>query len=285
LAGYDQDIFMSVNATHIKRIVSGLIILAALLACMVAGGWALRLPITLAAALALWEFYQLFWPGFSRWPDKSIGLLTGTGLCLYGAWGFGPVAPLVLLFFLSFYVALRFLTSYGASNEKLSASASLADGALLIFGVIYIPACLQLLLHLGLHEQLLVLLAVMGSDTGAYYVGSLFGRHKIWPKVSPKKSLEGALGGLCASMAVLAVYGHSVDIPGLEALSGLRFALLGLILSLAAQAGDFFESAVKRCCQVKDSGSLIPGHGGFLDRLDSLVFALPVYMLIRTLCI
>jgi phosphatidate cytidylyltransferase len=276
---------MSLGATHIKRIVSGLTMLAALFACLVSGGWPLRILITAAATLALWEFYQMFWPGFARWPDKAVGLLAGIGLCLYGACGFGPVAPLVLLFFLFFYVTLRFLASYGSSNEALSSGASLADGAMLIFGALYVPACLQLLLHLGFFEQLLGLLAAVSTDTGAYYAGSLLGRRKLWPKVSPKKSLEGALGGLCASMVLLAVYGRSADIPDLAALSAWQFALLGLILSLAAQAGDLFESALKRGCRIKDSSGLIPGHGGFLDRLDSVVFVLPVYMLIRTLCI
>jgi phosphatidate cytidylyltransferase len=276
---------MFLGTTHIKRIVSGLIMLAGLLACLLSGGWAIRIPITAAAALALWEFYQMFWPGFAKWPDKSVGLLTGIGLCLYGAYGLGPVAPLALLFFLYFYAALRFLFSYGSSNENLSSSAHLSDGALLIFGVLYIPACLQLLLHLSLFEQLLALLAAISADTGAYYAGSLLGRHKIWPKVSPKKSLEGALGGLCASMVILAIYGGLTDIPGLEGLAAWQFALLGLILSVAAQSGDFFESALKRYCKIKDSGRLIPGHGGFLDRLDSLVFVLPVYMLIRAFCI
>jgi phosphatidate cytidylyltransferase len=69
----------------------------------------------------------------------------------------------------------------------------------------------------------------------------------------------------------------------LEAFSALHFALLGLILSIAAQLGDFFESALKRCCKVKDSSNLVPGHGGLMDRLDSILFVLPVYVLIRTL--
>ncbi|MDR1243079.1 MAG: phosphatidate cytidylyltransferase [Deltaproteobacteria bacterium] len=274
---------MALGATHIKRILSGVTMFAALLACLFAGGWTLRAFAGIAAALALWEFYQMFWPGCSRLPDKAAGLLTGVFLCFYDAFGFGPSAPLVLLGFLSFYAALRFLFTYGCADEKRSSAADLSDGALLVFGVIYIPTCLQLAFHLSFSEQVLALLAAVGSDTGAYYAGSLLGRRRIWPKISPKKSLEGALGGLCASMILLSAYGCLVNIPGLEALSALHFALLGLILSITAQLGDFFESALKRRCKVKDSSNLVPGHGGFMDRLDSILFVLPVYMLIRTL--
>ncbi|MDR2825983.1 MAG: phosphatidate cytidylyltransferase [Deltaproteobacteria bacterium] len=274
---------MALGETHLKRVLSGFAMLAALAAGLLTGGWPLRALICIVAALALWEFYQMFWPGFSRLPDKAVGLITGVLLCLYSPCSLA--VSMALLGFLSFYAALRFLFTYGHSDEKISANANLSDGALLIFGVIYFPLCLQLALQLELLEQLAVLLVAICSDTGAYYAGSLLGRHKIWPKVSPKKSLEGALGGLCATMLFLTVYSRFINIPWAEAFSIQHFALLGLILSVFAQLGDFFESALKRCCNIKDSSNLIPGHGGLMDRLDSIVFVLPIYIFIRTLCI
>jgi phosphatidate cytidylyltransferase len=273
---------MALGETHLKRILSGFAMLAALVACLLSGGRPLLMLVCVVAALALWEFYQMFWPGFSRLPDKAAGIITGVLLCLYSTCGLA--VSMALLGFLSFYAALRFLFTYGHSDEKICAGAKLSDGALLIFGVIYLPLCLQIALQLELIEQLAVLLAAICSDTGAYYAGSLLGRHKIWPKVSPKKSLEGALGGLCATMLGLAVYSRFVDITWAEAFSMQHFALLGLILSVFAQLGDFFESALKRCCNIKDSSKLIPGHGGLMDRLDSIVFVLPIYIFIRTLC-
>lgn len=115
-------------------------------------------------------------------------------------------------------------------------------------------------------------LAAFISDTGAYYIGTYLGRARIWPRVSPKKSWAGSIGGLvlCIAMCV-----------GLGLWWGVRpwwqFAMLGVLLNAASQLGDFFESALKRTLGVKDSGTLLPGHGGLLDRIDSLLFVVPVY--------
>ena len=117
------------------------------------------------------------------------------------------------------------------------------------------------------------LLIIWACDTGAYAVGYLFGRHKLWPSVSPKKTWEGALGGLMASTLV----GAALAGPLAQMRSAGTGALLGAAASVAGQLGDLIESRVKRSARVKDSGALIPGHGGILDRLDSLLFAAPLF--------
>jgi phosphatidate cytidylyltransferase len=117
------------------------------------------------------------------------------------------------------------------------------------------------------------------NDTGAYFAGSTLGKHLVWPQVSPKKSWEGLAGGFTASMVLgfflgdLLWWGSRIDWMG-----------LALIVSTAGPLGDFFESYLKRKAGVKDSGNVLPGHGGFLDRLDSLLFTLPpaaLYLMIR----
>lgn len=119
-----------------------------------------------------------------------------------------------------------------------------------------------------------MVLALMGTwicDTGAYLVGIKFGRHKLAPALSPKKSWEGAVGGLVASVAFVAPYATLV-----LALPWGKGILLGVLLVIAATVGDLAESAIKRQFGVKDSGNLIPGHGGMLDRIDSLLFVVPL---------
>lgn len=129
------------------------------------------------------------------------------------------------------------------------------------------------------HGSAMLLLAVVGpwiSDAGAYFSGLAAGRHRIFPVLSPAKTLEGSLGGLLATALCGALAGSLL--PGLSPSLGL---LLGAAVSLASQAGDLFESALKRILGVKDLGSLLPGHGGILDRIDSLLFAAPaVYYLL-----
>ena len=114
----------------------------------------------------------------------------------------------------------------------------------------------------------------------AYFFGMRFGKHKIWPKVSPKKSVEGSAAGLAASVVVAVCFGLAFGVPE----TGISdYALLGLVLGVMAQLGDFFESALKRSRSVKDSGNVLPGHGGVLDRVDSLLFVIPTYECARAL--
>lgn len=119
---------------------------------------------------------------------------------------------------------------------------------------------------------ILLLSLVWSGDTGAYFVGRAIGRHKLYPKVSPKKTIEGALGGLVASVAaaVIVAWGW---IPELDL---VHAGLIGLLGGFSAQVGDLVESLLKRSAGVKDSGTLLPGHGGMLDRVDGVIFAFPV---------
>ncbi len=139
------------------------------------------------------------------------------------------------------------------------------------------------LAHLGLLVELpngnyLVLVAVVGtwiSDAGAYFAGRFLGRHKLFPNLSPKKTVEGALGGLLLTITIVGYFAHEfLDLVTLEAV------LLGVAISVFSQAGDLFESILKRLLDLKDLGRALPGHGGILDRIDSLLFTAPaVYYL------
>ena len=150
-------------------------------------------------------------------------------------------------------------------------------------GLLYLPFLLgQLVLLRSLPSGrgwiFLVLLVVMVCDTFAYVVGSKIGKRKLYPAVSPNKSIEGGIGGLAGAVTAVLVAGATF-MPQLGVVDGI---FVGLLLGCIGQVGDLFESMLKRACGVKDSGDIIPGHGGVLDRLDSLLFAFPiVYLLAR----
>ena len=153
----------------------------------------------------------------------------------------------------------------------------------LCLGLLYLPLLLGHLIPLrmlpaGREWIFLTLMVIMGCDSFAYFVGSKFGKRKLYPAVSPNKSIEGGLGGLFGSVLAVLI-ARATFLPTIGIADGI---LIGLLLGVAGQLGDLFESLLKRACKVKDSGSMIPGHGGILDRLDSLLFAFPlVYYIAR----
>jgi phosphatidate cytidylyltransferase len=122
------------------------------------------------------------------------------------------------------------------------------------------------------HWLLFALLVNWAGDTGAYFAGRAFGKHKLAPEVSPKKTWEGAAASVVASVVVAGGYVLTL-IPEIPA---VHVVVLAILANIAGQLGDLVESAMKRGAGVKDSGAILPGHGGFLDRVDSTLFALPV---------
>ncbi|GGN90287.1 phosphatidate cytidylyltransferase [Saccharibacillus kuerlensis] len=123
----------------------------------------------------------------------------------------------------------------------------------------------------GLFWTFLLLLSIWGSDAGAYFVGKAFGKNKLWPAISPNKTIEGAVGGVL--IAILIAFGISLAAP--ELLTPQRAILIGLASSVIGQMGDLVQSAYKRMYGIKDSGSILPGHGGILDRCDSWLAVFP----------
>ena len=160
-----------------------------------------------------------------------------------------------------------------------TALARFRRAAILLGGIVYVPLLLSPALHYSPGEQLLVVAVPALSDIAAYAAGVQFGRRRIWPSVSPKKSVEGAAAGLLAAVAACIAAGWLLR--G-SAFSFPAWAGLGLFMGVMAQLGDFFESALKRAVHIKDSGKILPGHGGVLDRIDSVLFASAAFTLSRT---
>lgn len=252
-----------------QRIVTALIILPALIAFLL---WAappfFAAVLAAVAMLALHEFYAMAFAGRRR-LESVLAILFGgllTGLFYWQE-------PLLLQLGLALAVlgCGSLLLARYQELEKVA-----GDLALTLFGLFYLPLLLG---HLTLLRQLphgrewvfLVLIVIMIGDSAAYFTGITLGKHRLYPAISPKKSVEGALGGLAGSV-LGALASRLIFFPALGVGDAL---LLGAGLGLVGQVGDLFESMLKRAFGVKDSGTLIPGHGGLLDRLDSLLFAFP----------
>ncbi len=229
---------------------------------------AFQVLVALTTLLGLTEFYGMTLPE-DRLLERISAVIGGTVLVLLlvhdAALAQAALAGLVLFFAVLFLLRFRDIPT------------AVRHLTLVGFGFLYLPLLLG---HLGLLRELpwgrewvfLVLLVVMAGDTAAYFVGISLGRRKLYPAISPNKSVEGAIGGLAGSLAG-AYLAMAWFFPALGIWDCL---LLGLLIGVIAQLGDLFESMLKRSFGVKDSGRLIPGHGGILDRLDSLLFAFPV---------
>jgi len=156
-----------------------------------------------------------------------------------------------------------------------------------VFGVlVLVPAWAALMALRSLHYDsnplfgsftvLFVFVLIWAADAGAYFVGKQFGKHKLMPAVSPGKTMEGLIGGLLLAIVAMIVVAQLISLPGELALA---FYGVGIVTVLVSVFGDLNESMFKRCAGVKDSGSILPGHGGILDRIDSLTSALPIFLL------
>jgi phosphatidate cytidylyltransferase len=256
---------------HQQRILTALVLLPVLGAAIYLKGILLFGILLAVSSIALWEFYSLFWQEKRHNSLKILGLATGAGLLASASLGMTMVMLAILLG--AFWAAnLAFLLSYGREGSN----PSYADVGVLASGLLYIPLILQLFLPFAPLDFVFVLAAVFATDTGAYYAGTKLGKRKLWPAISPKKTWMGGAGGLAACLAVSLALGLGFGKDGLT-----PFLVTGLLVNIAAQIGDLFESALKRSVRIKDSGTILPGHGGMLDRIDSLLLALPVYALLR----
>lgn len=264
---------------HTRRVITALVFLPVLLLALVFRGWVEFGLLAVLTAAGLWEFYSMFWKQEEHVLFKLSGMALGVGIL----WASMKDQPWVLVGILiaSLWIAnLWFLLRYAAHADSVKKHSSYGYAAVHTAGLLYIPVLLQFLLHFEQAEIILLLLAVCASDIGAYYCGAFFGGPRLWPAVSPKKTWSGSLGGGVASILVCLVMG-AVDEYGLSGAGQGRpwwmWALLGTGLNIAAQFGDLFESSLKRHLAVKDSGKLLPGHGGVLDRIDSLLLAISAY--------
>lgn len=258
-----------------KRVVTAAVIGLPALALIAFGpNWAVLALITVAIGLATWEWGEL--TGLhTAWERALLVALVVAPLVALGVTLAQPLHLLVLLFavlwWLLIVLALPFYQSgvggRGPRPKLLTVAAVLT----------LVPAGLAMVwLHALVPWLVVYLIVLVGfADTGAYFAGKAFGRNPLAPQISPGKTREGLLGGLIAVFALSVVV---AGIWGLPPMDALVFVLLSLLIALVSVVGDLFESILKRQAGAKDSGSLLPGHGGILDRIDSLIAAAPIFL-------
>jgi len=256
---------------HKQRIATsmGLAVLPAL--ALVFQGWVLFAVLSLFSVLTLWEFYSMFRPVRHMAAFKSLG--AAFTFLLLGSFTTGDIRyPAVVLLAAFWASGFIFLARY---NKDITAS--YRHAAIFLVGLIYIPLNFHFFLTMDRFAMIMVIGAAAMSDTAAFYAGSLWGKKKIWPRVSPKKSWVGSMGGITACALGTVAFGVTFGLPDV---AWWKWLLLGMAMNVAAQMGDFFESAIKRSLDIKDSGVILPGHGGLLDRVDSLLLVVPTFGLI-----
>lgn len=222
----------------------------------------------LVAVLAVVEYCSL--AGHLGAPVPVVpAAVAAAAICAAVAWPAAALGPVVMAVVLA---AGAVEVGRGQTDAH-----TLSRVAAAVLGPLYIGLPLGALMAVrweyGREGALLLIVAVVASDTGQYYAGRAFGRRPLAPALSPKKTVEGAMGGLVAGAITLTVLGHwwwPAAPPGLRAGIGALLVVLGI-------TGDLFESMLKRAAGLKDSAAIIPGHGGVLDRIDALLFAAPVY--------
>lgn len=251
----------------IKRLLTAVIALPLLIILIVKGSVVhFACFMFVVALLGLDEFYRMTLQ--TRRVEGLLAAVLGSSLTIIPLLSMSLFLPALsaLVLLAAFCLLFRFRDIRQAAQEW----------ALFTAGLLYVPLLLSQLILLraepyGYAWILLMLVIVMAGDSAAYYFGSAFGKHKLYPAVSPNKSIEGAVGGLAGSVAG-AFVSRLIFFPQLGVIDCLVIAFL---LGMLGQLGDLFESLLKRSCGVKDSGGIVPGHGGILDRLDSILFAAP----------
>ena len=226
--------------------------------------------------VAAWEWSRL--AGMAT-PDTRmiyVGLVVsaGVGLYLLPFW-IGPLLILAVLFWLWAFIELLVARSVNG-GALMSRPGKLLGGFLVLLPAWMVPVALRMEPH-GEWLTLYSLVLVWVADTGAYFAGHRFGRHKLAPAISPGKTWEGVAGGLVAVLFLALLFGQFGWHWGPVNLA--MWVTLSLVVALVSVLGDLFESRLKRAAGVKDSGTFIPGHGGVLDRIDAYTAAAPTFAL------
>ncbi len=233
----------------------------------------------LALAAGLFEFYSLT-KKLELKADAAIGYLGATALTVAFIFDAPATEPTLLLMTLAGFVILVLITQTFRFQKDFSKM--LGGAGVTILGVLYLAFLGGFLIatrvgfegtpYLSTHLLGFFFLVLMGSDTGAYFAGRAFGKHKLAPGISPGKTVEGLIGGLvaAAAFAALATFWFFPELP-------YQFSIpLAIVMAAVGVLGDLAESAMKRGSKTKDAASILPGHGGLLDRLDSLLLNAPI---------
>ena len=249
----------------ITRTISGIVLLAVTMCAIIASGPLLYLFMLLISLVGMYELYRVF--QMEKKIPALVGYLTAIGIESVILAGKNDLVVLILV--LGF---LAMMVSYVATYPKFTAE----EIAKATFGMVYVALMMSFIFQTRI--------SAWGCDTCAYLVGRAIGKHKMTPVLSPKKSIEGAVGGIIGSALIGALYGTIFKTNLTEFSNPAVFcAIIGACGGFISMFGDLSASAIKRQYQIKDYGNLIPGHGGIMDRFDSIIFTAPLIYILVTL--
>ena len=249
------------------RVISALVALPVLIFFVLTGGYVFDIGIGIITIIAIYEYTNVY-------KASSINVITPIIV-----FGFIVTYTLVFLNLSKYNIMIIYLvTLISMATPILKEKYDIISSAVTVIGYIYIVEFFSLLIPIRSHEYgssliWLVLLISFFCDTFAYYIGKNFGKHKLCPKVSPKKTIEGSLGGIFGSIVGVVLWGYLN--PHIN-FNWTLLIIMAVVASIISQIGDLSASLIKRYNGVKDYGKIMPGHGGILDRFDSILFTTPV---------
>lgn len=262
--------------TKIKRFISGMILFLAVAVILIFGNsTAVNLTISAVAIIAINEYFNSLSKKYKveRWIGNILAILLAFINVL-------PKEMLILMFPIG--IALLFFKVIITEMKT-----NFVDIAITGFGIIYIIGFIMFipLIYMSEHGKLLIwylAISAWGTDTFAYLVGIKFGKHKLTP-ISPKKSIEGSIGGIVGSTLIAIIYTYFINKICNAGISYLEITGIAVVLSVLSQIGDLAASSIKRYVDIKDFGKIIPGQGGMLDRIDSILFIAPFAYFLLTM--
>lgn len=266
----------------LKRTISGIIFGLLIAAILIVNNQIFdSVAITMIALVGTYEFFKAF-KNIGIRPISWVGYLGCLGIMIMG----GYIGEEYKILLIKITIPLILISTF-AYIILIRVKRTIIDVAITTFALIYIPflfSFLKLILNMENGRILIwyVLFGAFASDTFAYLIGKNFGKTKLCPDISPNKTVEGAIGGVVGTVLFYIIFTLIVNRYLMVPLNLYYFIFVGIIASISGQFGDITASGIKRYCKIKDFGKIMPGHGGILDRFDSVMFVAPmVYIFIK----
>ncbi|TLS37363.1 phosphatidate cytidylyltransferase [Pseudalkalibacillus caeni] len=260
-----------------QRIITGVLAGALFIMMVILGGFWFSLLVTILATIGMYELLKMKQISIFSLPGL-LGLIGTWVLVIPETWIETATSGIFSKIDLLFLGLLILLTMTVLTKNRYTFDESafvLMSGLYVGLGFYYLSA--TRLLDNGLYLIFFIIFLIWATDSGAYFIGKAIGKHKLWPHISPNKTIEGAVGGIVSAIIVAVIF-HMIN-PIYDSM--ILVTLIAIFTAVFGQIGDLVESAFKRHYGVKDSGRLLPGHGGILDRFDSMIFVFPLLHLLH----
>ena len=253
------------------RLLSGIVLVILALVIIISGGYVTLVSLLGISLIGMYELYRVF--QLEKTPLAYISYAMALVFYVSELFG-GFIDPMALVMLFLILLMFAYVFSYPKYEAK--------DVMAIFFGMFYVAVMLSYVYQIrvlknGVYLAFLVFICSWGCDTCAYCVGKTMGKHKMAPVLSPKKSVEGAVGGVLGTALLTVLYAFIFRVQmGLEVRGIIVLAVISAVAGLISMVGDLTASAIKRNYHIKDYGTLIPGHGGIMDRFDSMMITAPI---------